>query len=194
MYTMFKLILCVVLMPVSLAYATVVQALSDQELVARADRVVLGRVLAVESVMDQVHPGRVLTHAEVVAEQCVKGCTVGERVVYQALGGVVGHRNIRGYVAGAPVFVPGQRLVVFSVKDKDVHKPIGFSYGVFQVQASQKGEQVVRSMAGLTVVGKNTKLLGTASEVSSSGPEKLDVFLSRMRVLASAGKAGGPQP
>jgi hypothetical protein len=177
-------------------HATMVMEITDDALVAQSDIVAVGRILAVQELMQEEPSKGAVTQAELWVEENVVGTQRGARLVVEALGGRVLHRNIQSYVAGAPVFKPGQRLVVFLKQVKPgVYRPIGFSTGVFQVGVENGQSVVRRSMAGMKVVPRAGSVsAGVSKSFQSIQPQTLDVFLGQVRAkVAQRAKQGQPQ-
>jgi hypothetical protein len=117
--------------------ATLVVLVPTEQLVTAADRVVLGRVEAVQSYWSA---SRIVTKVTVQIEQTLKG-TVESRLVFEAMGGRVGDVSMR--VAGAPTFAAGQRAIVLLRAQGGTNRAFGLSQGKLDVTRSADGEDRV---------------------------------------------------
>jgi len=171
------------------AHGSVVQGLELSELVANADRIVLGRVLFSECF--QRSDGTLGTWHRIEIEQDVRGNSGDEReVIVETLGGHIGDIAMR--VEGEPSFAVGERVVVF-IRDGGPYsafRPVGMAQGVMRVRMEQGVETVRQSREGLMLVRRNAQ--GRLEKSLGALPEKerLDAFLGRVRSLVDE-NAGG---
>ena len=120
---------------------------------------------------------RIYTDTNFEVEQTVKG-DVGGVIIVRQLGGQVG--DVAQVAAGAPVFVPGERYVLFLDPRPDgKFRVVGFSQGCYPVVAGSGGKaRVMPSMAASSgahfIDGPQGKALSTQS---------LEEFLGRIRHL-----------
>lgn len=113
------------------AGATVVEPLTVAERAARADVVVHGRVVAVESGW---HGERavIYTVATVEVVAALAGAArPGERLRVRRIGGRVG--RVEQVVAGNAVLVEGDEAVIFLKRHGDLHAVVGMAQGVVPV-------------------------------------------------------------
>jgi hypothetical protein len=97
-------------LPASPAKGSIVQGLELHELVAHADRIILGRVLFSESF--QLANGQLGTWHRIGVEREIRGRAPDEReVIVETLGGEMGDIAMR--VEGEPSFRVGERVLVF---------------------------------------------------------------------------------
>ena len=130
------------LLMVSPADASIVQGLELHELVAHADRIVLGRVLFSESFVQ--HPsGQLGTWHRIAVERELRGDAPDEQeVMVETLGGQIGDIAMR--VEGEPSFTVGERVLVF-IHDGGPYtafRPVGMGQGVMRVRTEQGIETV----------------------------------------------------
>ena len=171
------------------AHGSVVQGLELRELVANADRIVLGRVLFSECF--QRSDGTLGTWHRIQIEQDVRGNSGDEQeVIVETLGGHIGDIAMR--VEGEPSFAVGERVVVF-IRDGGPYsafRPVGMAQGVMRVRMEQGVETVRQSREGLMLVRRNAQ--GRLEKSLGALPEKerLDAFLGRVRSFVDE-NAGG---
>jgi len=143
------------------AHSTSILAPTFEELVARADEVVLARVVARQSSWVTSRSGRaIVTDVTFAIERTLKGESRIQRTL-EFLGGTVGEDTLT--VVGMPEFRVNDRDVLFV---RDTGRPasplVGFSYGRFRVvrDATFGGETIRtfdgRPLASLADVG-NTR-------------------------------------
>lgn len=131
--------LCLAFLAAPAAASTfVAQTLPD--LVAGAEAVVQGRVLAVESFWD---PARIVIVSEALIE--VEELLVGDApsvVVVKTWGGVVGDYAVEA--VGFPKFEPGERLLVFLATEPGdtVARVLGYQQGQFRIVHRPDGQEV----------------------------------------------------
>lgn len=130
------------------AHSTSVLAPTFDELVARADEVVLARVVARQSSWVTSRSGRaIVTDVTFAIERTLKGETRVQRTL-EFLGGTVGDDTLT--VAGMPEFRVNDRDVLF-VRDsgRPVSPLVGFSYGRFRVvRDAAFGGETIRTFDG----------------------------------------------
>jgi hypothetical protein len=128
--------------------STTIVAPTFGELVARAEQVVLGRVVARQSTWIASRSGRVIvTDVTFHIERTMKGPIYAERSL-EFLGGTIGDETLR--VDGMPEFRVGDRDVLFI---RDTGRPasplVGFMHGRFRiVRDTFSGIETVRTHDG----------------------------------------------
>jgi len=144
--------LALVLVPRAAAPTSVVAPTFD-ELVARAESVVVARVVATRSTWVDSRAGRaIVTDVTFSIERTLKGPAYAERSL-EFLGGTVGDDTL--HVTGMPAFHIGDRDVLF-IKDsgRPVSPIVGFMYGRFPiVRDARTGVEMVRTHDGRPLAG-----------------------------------------
>jgi hypothetical protein len=182
-------ILLAVLVVASPANGSVVQALELQELVAHADRIVLGRVLFAESFRRP--NGQLGTWHRIAVERELRGSAPdAQEVVVETLGGQIGDIAMR--VEGEPSFTVGERVLVF-MRDGGPYtafRPVGMGQGVMRVRTEQGIETVRQNREGLMLMRRNAQ--GRLERSLGALPEtqRLDELLSKLRGIVEQ-SAGG---
>src|SRR5262245_52312439 len=92
-----------------LACATVLVPMSDEDLVASSDAIVVARVGDITTAA--LEGGRVVTRITLDVEQALKGATAGASLVVAELGGRIGSEAV--VVLGAPEYASGERVLAF---------------------------------------------------------------------------------
>ena len=169
-------------LPTSPANGSIVQALELDELVARADRIILGRVLFSESF--QRGNGQLGTWHRIEVERELRGSAPDEReVMVETMGGQIGDIGMR--VEGEPSFSVGERVLVF-VRDGGPYtafRPVGMGQGVMRVRMERGVETVTQNREGLMLMRRNAQGRLERSLGALPQPEGLDTLLSRLRDL-----------
>jgi len=174
----------------SSADASIVQGLELEELVAHADRIVLGRVLFSESF--ERPDGQFGTWYRIEVQREIRGSAPDEsEVIVETLGGQVGNLAMR--VEGEPSFTVGERVLVF-IRDGGPYtafRPVGMGQGVMRVRMEQGVETVVQNREGLMLMRRNAQGRLERSLGALPKKERLDTLLSRLRDLVerNAGSA-----
>ena len=176
-------------LPTSPANGSIVQGLELQELVAHADRIILGRVLFSESF--QRADGQLGTWHRIAVEREIRGSAPDEQeVIVETLGGQMGDIAMR--VEGEPSFRVGERVLVF-VRDGGPYtafRPVGMGQGVMRVRREQGVETVTQSREGLMLVRRDAQGRLERSLGALPKKERLDVVLSKLRDIVER-NAGG---
>jgi hypothetical protein len=152
------------------ASPTTVVAPTFDELVRRAESVVVAHVVATRSAWIESRTGRsIVTDVTVSIEQTLKGPVYAERS-YEFLGGTVGEDTL--VVEGAPVFRVGDRDVLFISESGRPASPIvGFMYGRFRVvRDTATGADIVRTHDGRTLA--STGDVGNPRPPARIAPER----------------------
>jgi len=166
-----------------------VQALELQELVAHADRIVLGRVLFSESF--QSPNGQLGTWHRIAVERELRGSVPDEQeVIVETLGGQIGDIAMR--VEGEPSFTVGERVLVF-MRDGGPYtafRPVGMGQGVMRVRREQGVETVRQNREGMMLMRRNAQGRLERSLGALPDKQRLDALLSKLRVIVEQ-RAGG---
>ena len=156
------------------ARASVLRYLSLEDQCDMAEVIVVARATGQSAEWDD-NRLRIYTDTRFEVEQTVKGDVAGVIIVRQ-LGGQVG--DIGMSVAGSPVFLEGERYVLFlNIRPDGKYRVVGFSQGCYPVVTGAGGKaRVMPNMAASTgayfVDGPRGKALSTQS---------LEEFLGRIR-------------
>jgi hypothetical protein len=171
------------------AGASIVQGLELEELVAHADRIVLGRVLFSESFPRP--DGQIGTWHRIEVTREIRGHAPDEReVIVETLGGQLGDVSMR--VEGEPSFTVGERVLVF-IRDGGPYtafRPVGMGQGVMRVRMEQGTETVTQNREGLMLMRRDAKGRLQRSRGALPDKEQLDTLLSRLRKIVEQ-NAGG---
>jgi len=169
------------------ATSTSVVAPTFDELVARAESVFVGRVVAERSLWVDSRAGRaIVTDVTFAIERTIKGPLYAERSL-EFLGGTVGDDTLR--VSGMPEFHVGDRDVLF-VNDsgRPVSPLVGFMYGRFRIlRDARSGREVVRTHDGRPLASVDE--VGNRNAPAASAPARtlnLDEFLDAVAAKARA--------
>jgi hypothetical protein len=170
------------LLTASPVHGSIVQALDLEELVAHADRIVLGRVLFSESF--PCTDGTLATWHRIGIERDLRHGGAPEReVIVETIGGQVGEIGMR--IEGEPSFTVGERVVVF-VRDGGPYaafRPVGMGQGVMRVRTEQGIETVTQSREGMLLMRRNAEGRLEKSLGALPAQEHLDAFLSKVRAI-----------
>ena len=174
------------------AHSTSVLPPTFDELVARADEVILARVVARQSSWVTSRSGRaIVTDVTFSIERTLKGESRVQRTL-EFLGGTVGEDTLT--VVGIPEFRMNDRDVLFV---RDTGRPasplVGFSYGRFRVvRDATFGTDVIRTFDGRPLASLND--VGNANPPAFFRPARvlsLDEFL---REIDSSVRQQGRRP
>ena len=179
-----------VLLAASSAQPTTIIAPTFDEMVARAESVVVARVAAIQSSWVVSRDGRtIVTDVTLSIEQTLKGPTHAERTL-EFLGGTVGDDTLR--VVDMPAFHVGDRDVLFVNEAGRPASPIvGFMYGRFRIVGDPRtGVDRVRTFDG--------RPLASTAEVGNPRPPAIVAPLRTLSLeeflgeIQSRVRAAGP--
>ncbi|MCU0695592.1 MAG: hypothetical protein MUC96_03560 [Myxococcaceae bacterium] len=167
------------------ASATVVLAMSMEEMTARVPVVVRGTVHRVDPQWTEGRTG-IWTYAEVVVKESLKGGTRTTVLVKQP-GGTMGEVSMR--VAGAAAFTPGEDVVLFlepAVDEANTFVLHSMAASKVTLQ-NRRGVQVaLRDLSGLSFARYGEKnLVQPVDEREVLGTA--EAFLARVRTAAKGG-------
>jgi hypothetical protein len=173
-FALLALLLCAVPM-----HATVLVSADFRELVADAQAIVHGKVIALTPQwVDDRRSIETLVTLDVQAS--LKGAAAGE-VSFRIPGGQMG--PYRTFLAGAPVFAEGDEVVVLlAARGPAIPHLVGFSQGVFRVAAADSGERVVVPLALMPTAAAPVRLVRGDP---SRRPASLAAFTQQVRQLAA---------
>lgn len=160
------------------AKATLADALTMGELVQRADRIALVRVLSQATEYDS--RGRIVTRVRVRVEEGLLAANAGDELDVVSLGGIIGDLGMQ--IAGEPSFEDGERALVFVRHINGIYRPIGMSQGVFPVTDGDT-PRVEPGGSGLSLVRPGTNGELAPAGAALRGPRSLAHVMERVRAL-----------
>lgn len=124
-------------------WATTVVQLSFDEVVATAELVFEGRVVAVEA--RETGPRSIHTFVEFDVLEVLKGDYTGATIELSYLGGRVGNRQVQ--ISEMQVPVAGETGVYFveSLQDRQLHPLVGWSQGHYLIEHDSNGRAHIQS-------------------------------------------------
>lgn len=145
------------------AHATTALVLKLEELVARTDRVVVGKVAYIESDWTYVAGAkRIVTISRVLQEEdLLQSDGDKDEIQVMTLGGKVG--NLRQKVSGEAALQLNQRCVVFASKEEEgMRRVVGMAQGYYPLRQEER----------LDVLSKSHDLPHLIGARPSTGPER----------------------
>lgn len=169
----------------SLALATQVEAMSLRQLVAGADHIVVGTVIAQDAHYDDLD--RIVTDSTIRIEDTLYGAR-SETLVVRHIGGVVGGLGLT--VAGEAGYPEGARMLLFlrtfdSGDAGIVMRPVGMSQGEMPILSGSTGEVVMPGAAGVSVVARTDDGQLVPAPSAITAPVGRDELLARVRDLVA---------
>ena len=134
--------LCLLLIAATSSYATTVQRLGLEDLVKKAQTIVVGKVTDARTYWTADHK-LILTNYTIQVDENIKG-QASRNVEVTAIGGKIG--DIELYVSGMVSFVRGEDAVVFIEQSGVYQTVVGLGQGKFTVT----NNEVANSVAGLS--------------------------------------------
>jgi len=182
------------------ARAATVLRLTFEELTARSDAVVRGRVVSSTPKLDS-QKGRITTFTEVEVTESVKGAPA-KKVTVRQPGGEVG--GIGQSVAGAARFTPGEEVVLFLQRAPDeasVFQVLSMSAGKVRLEKKRSELRAVRDLDGIDFLDRPAQAQprspggvtpGGVKVVSIEDLGDASRFLARLRAAARPAPAPAP--
>ncbi len=132
------------------ASATISEALSLDELVGRADHVVLATATDARALRDS--RDRIVTDYTLRVDEAMKGdAAIGSALILRSLGGAIGDLGMR--IEGEPRLEVGRQYVVFMARTSSGSlRPVGMSQGVLPVREVAGQATVMPGGEGLSLV------------------------------------------
>jgi len=167
---------------VSPALATIVQAMSMRDLVRASSLIVIGQVEGQQARYDE--QGRIVTDVTLRVEECFHGAVArSSRITIERLGGAVG--DIGMHVEGEPRFENGERLVLFGQRfvtpRGPVVRPVGMAQGVLPME----GEMVLPNGEGLGLVTRDASGHLAPSPSAVTTPRPRDAVVEEIQALVA---------
>lgn len=161
------------------AHATIIEAVPLEELVSRADHVVIATVVATEAHYDE--RGRIVTDVRIRVDSTMKGpARTGSELIVRRIGGVVGDIGMR--VEGEPQLDTGDLRLLF-LRDRGLYcRPVGMSQGALPIRAENGQTWVESGTTGLALVRREGVQLVPATAAVTE-PVPLEAILERIRAL-----------
>lgn len=158
------------------AHAAVFVVPPDEKMISDADAIVLGRVLP-DTFGSFALNGDIVTHTKIEPETVLKGTiSASSTVEVRDLGGVVGSKAMG--VSGGVGYLPGERVLVFLVKDSEGYwTTYGMVLGKMISRTQADGRKVLSRAMGSSVIGFS--LDGTTLHVEQPRDER--AFLAFIR-------------
>lgn len=177
------LVSLLIALPPQHARASIVQAMSMQEMVADADHVVLATVVDQEARRDAL--GRIVTDYTLRVSESLRGGTPeGGTLVVRRLGGVLGDLGMQ--IEGEAHFELGEEIILFARDVSGVMRPVGMSQGVLPVRREAGGDLAMPGGAGATLVRRGPDGALVPGTPALSAPMALDELLAQLRDLIAS--------
>lgn len=180
------LVAAAILFSASVAVATTVIRMSLPECVANAERILEGRVLAVQGFRDE--NGMICSRVSMQVSQHLKGA--GESVhEFLVPGGSFGDRRV--LIPGMPSFVPGEETIVMlsGPSGMGTRVPVGLGQGKYRITCNARTgrKQAQREWSEeLTLLDPAT---GAPVPATAPDPRDYEEFVAEIRQVVAAQKS-----
>ena len=175
--------LCLLAMA-SRVYAATMRALSLEELVAKADTIVVATVAERFSRWNRHR--HIVTDVVLEVQQSLKGrVSEGEQLTVTTLGGTIGEVMMK--VEGSPNFVSGASILVFlrEVPALGELRVVGMSQGVRYLSDGPFGQVILPGGEGLNLLLSDESVDTVSNAVSSSEPYSELQLLSEVKHIVA---------
>ncbi len=180
------LTLALVALAIGRGWATTVVAPTFDELVAKAQYVFLGEVVARQSEWRETASGRAIyTLVTFKVLEPIKGIT-SVQTALEFLGGEVGDEGLR--VAGMPVFAVGDRDILFAHGGPRTMSPlVGFMHGRLRVLRDRSGREFIATYDGRPLASpKEFGVAGLTGGATVSRPMTVRELIAQIRQTINA--------
>ena len=164
----------------NLAFGSTVLALSEVELVARADVIAMGSV--VHTSVYVKNKREVVTRAVLQINQHILGAEATRFLTVEVPGGALPN-GIKAVTSGSPKLSVGDMVLGYFERHGDVFWPLGLSYGLLRIKLDGKGKAFVfRELDGLHLarVDPSPKTLNLLTT-----PEPLTAYIKRIEGITA---------
>jgi hypothetical protein len=152
-------------------FATTVQKMELQQLVAASDSIVQGTV---ESVEARYEEKMIYTYVSIVVDDPLKG-EQRRTVLLRQIGGTIGAKTV--WISGMPQFRAGQQVIVFLRNRQDgTFDVIGLNQGKYDII----DDNAVANVSGVTILDPKTGLMSERGFVEKA---PLLAFKAKIREL-----------
>ena len=132
--------------PLTRAEAASYDAVTFNELVARADVIFVGDVMDVRPFTVSTPEGTLIkTRVTFMVRDPLWG-TGSTLEIFEFLGGEIGNAGMK--VPDMPTFVPGDRRVVFARRERSINPIVGFTQGLMKLAKDDAGLDVIMTSTG----------------------------------------------
>ncbi len=173
--------------------ASVVAALSTEELVDQSDIVCLAAVERTDVQMDDL--GRIVTDAELRVHKTWKGTTrPGDTVTLRRLGGTLGDLSLQ--VIGEPVIERGGQVVLFARRSPKgpYLRAVGMAQGVLHVMRQGENTVVVPGTSALSLMRRGADGALRPSSGALAGPTLLTDLDATVSALVESAAPAPTRP
>lgn len=161
----------------STARASVLTKLSLEDMTARAEHVLLGRVERIDSKFVQGHSGLIITEVQVRCQRSIRGAKEGSLITVRHLGGVVGELGQK--VFGEASYQVGEEVVLLAEPREGALYAVGMAQGKLHIDRSTGSPRVHVDLGGAELVNPSGQdVHPTAQGVA------LDTLLGQLTELA----------
>lgn len=158
--------------------ATSYEAVSFSDLLVKADLIFVGDVLDVRPFAVETRDGTLIkTRVTFVVRDPLWG-TSSTLEILEFLGGEIGEQGLK--VAEMPTFAPGDRRVVFAMRERSINPIVGFTQGLMRITRDDAGLDVVQTSAGEPLARTEDIGRPRAGRVRESRPMTLSSFRARI--------------
>lgn len=157
--------------------ATVMTKLSLEDMTARADQVLMGRVEQVSSRMLPGHDGLIVTEVQIRCTRSIRGTKEGALVQVRHLGGTVGELGQK--VFGEASYQVGEDVVLLAESREGALYAVGMAQGKLHIDRSSGSPRVRVDLGGAELIAPT----GQDANPTAQGVA-LDVLMNQLAELA----------
>jgi hypothetical protein len=170
------LVLLGLVLPATLAEASLLAPMTTRQLVERAERILVGVVEEQSARWTGEGQSSIVTDVRIRVTRAMRGVREGEVITVRRLGGVVGEIGMR--VFGEPTYTVGEEVVLFAERRGDAYYSVGMALGKLHVY-SEGGRKLVQTDL------QGAELLGPDGRVQRLVPQRrtLDDLLQEVGAL-----------
>ena len=179
-------------LPITAAEATVMTALSLDDMARGADVIARGEIVEQKSAWIE---RRIYTVTRLKITESLKGShKAGDVISIRQLGGTVD--GISQQIAGNARLAVGEEVALFLKSDpeKDLHYVMGMAQGKYAIDRSSGAPRAVRQLSGLSLSRPGVRKLAKAHEIAERGTPWPDLKAQIRGALQAPAATPAPAP
>ena len=163
----------------SIIGATMVKTLSEDDMVNKAEKIIIGTCKSVRSEWNP-EGTKIVTYITIIPKDSLKSDETAEEIIIKQPGGEVGEVGM--IVHGTSVFEQGEEVFLFLKRgSQQVHRVVGLSQGKYSIKADPISGRKTLIKKSRRLVKQNGQITKKIMEIRSDKTLYLDDFRNRIQ-------------